>query len=93
MKSNKFFFKNISIFFFIFYFFIDLFLVDDYGISVDEEFQRFSGFYWLNFILELTSFENFKIYVENKFEEINGLSLPNPKIISFMEYLILPLAY
>ena len=94
MKSNNFFFKNISIFFLIFYFFIGLFLVDDYGISVDEEFQRFSGFYWLNFILELTSFENFKIYVENKFEEINGLSLPNPKNYKFYGVIYdLPLAF
>ena len=30
----------------------------DYGISVDEEFQRSNGFYWLNYVLSFTSFDD-----------------------------------
>ena len=40
----------ISIFFFIF-FIVGLFIYDDYGISLDEEFHRWGGFYWLSHIL------------------------------------------
>ena len=27
----------------------------DYGISVDEKFQRSNGFYWLNYLLNFTN--------------------------------------
>ena len=40
------------------FFLVGLFTFKDYGISVDEEFQRASGFYWLNYVLSFTSFEN-----------------------------------
>ena len=94
MKSNNFFLKHISTFFLIFYFFIGLSIVDDYGISVDEEFQRYSGFYWLNYILEFTPFDNFKMYAANKFGEINGFSLPNPENYKFYGVIFdLPLAF
>ena len=38
------------------FFLVGLFTFKDYGISVDEEFQRSSGFYWLNYILNFTEF-------------------------------------
>ena len=47
MKAIKFFKRYFIIFFFIIYFFLGFSIVGDYGISVDEEFQRYSGFYWL----------------------------------------------
>ena len=37
---------------------IGLFTFKDYGISIDEEFHRSSGFYWLNYILNFTSLDD-----------------------------------
>ena len=61
-------------FLFTIYFLIGIFIVKDYGISVDEEFHRYSGFYWLNYILEFTSFDNLKLEVNNKLMNIGGRS-------------------
>ena len=36
------------------FFLVGLFTFKDYGISVDEEFQRRVGVYWLNYVLSLT---------------------------------------
>ena len=48
------------------FFLVGLFTFKDYGISVDEEFQRSSGFYWLSYILSFTSFEDLKnlVYIK-----------------------------
>lgn len=84
--SNKFliFLKsNFYKLFFFSYFCTGIIIFKDYGISVDEEFHRFSGFYWLNYLL---SFFNFKILnnlVSFKLSEINGFTLPNPKDYPF----------
>ena len=51
--------KIIFLLFFTF-FLVGLFTFRDYGISIDEEFQRSSGFYWLNYILSFTSFDELK---------------------------------
>ena len=39
------------------FFLVGLFTFKDYGISVDEEFHRSSGFYWLNYILGFITLE------------------------------------
>ena len=83
MKSNIFFENRIYFFLFFAYFFIGLLLVNDYGISVDEEFHRYSGFYWLNYILEFTELKNLKFAVSSKLEDIRGHTLPNPKDFPF----------
>ena len=88
MKSNNFFLNNISLFFLFIYLLLGLYVVKDFGISVDEEFQRYSGFYWLNYIVDFTSFENFKLNVSEKLNSIEGFTLPDPKIINFMESLL-----
>ena len=38
--------KNITYFLFSIFFLVGLFTFRDYGMWTDEEFQRFSGFYW-----------------------------------------------
>ena len=58
MKANNFLLRNICYFLFLTYFLVGIFIVDDFGISVDEEFHRYSGFYWLNYILEFTDFND-----------------------------------
>ena len=40
------------------YFFVGILTFKDYGVGIEEHFQRKSGFYWLNFILNFTGFEN-----------------------------------
>ena len=50
------------IFFILFSLIVCLFTITDYGIGIEEHFQRKSGLYWLNFLLQLTNFENLKEY-------------------------------
>ncbi len=50
---------------------VGLFTFTDYGIGIEEHFQRKSGFYWLNFLLQSTDFENLKDITQNKINEIN----------------------
>ena len=60
------------------FFLVGLFTFKDYGISVDEEFQRSSGFYWLNYILSFTSLDELKNLVGIKLNQIKGFTLPSP---------------
>ena len=71
--------KKITLSLFSIFFLIGLFTFKDYGISVDEEHHRFAGFYWLNYILSFTSFEELKGIVAVKLEAIKGFTLPSPK--------------
>ena len=50
----------------------------DYGISVDEEFQRSNGFYWLNYVLSFTPFQELNNAVALKMAQIKGFTLPSP---------------
>ena len=68
----------------------------DFGIGIEEHFQRKSGFYWLNYILSFTNFYSLKLEVLEKIYEIN-LFTPNlPPIEKFSYYGVifdLPLAF
>tara|TARA_B100001123_G_C15275231_1_gene1011908 strand:- start:384 stop:2033 length:1650 start_codon:yes stop_codon:yes gene_type:complete len=57
---------------------VGIFTFKDYGIGVDEEFQRYSGFYWLNYVLSFTSLEELKNLVHLKLTQIKGFTLPRP---------------
>ena len=83
MKSSLLIKNKIYFFIFFSYFIIGILIVNDYGISVDEEFQRYSGLYWLNYILEFTQFENLKLEVLEKLNNVEGHTLPNPKDYPF----------
>ena len=94
MKAIKFFEKYLIIVFFIFYFLVGFSIVDDYGISVDEEFQRYSGFYWLSYVLEFLPFDQIKSQALLKLNEIGGGTLPEPKDFPFYGvFFDLPLAF
>ena len=56
-----------------------MFTFRDYGISIDEEFHRSSGFYWLNYILSFTAFEDLKNLVNIKINDIKGFTLQLPQ--------------
>ena len=67
--------KKISFLLFLIFFFVGILTFKDYGISVDEEFNRLSGFYWLNYILSFTSFDELKNIVGIKLNEIIDFTL------------------
>ena len=59
------------------FFIIGVFTFKDYGISVDEEFHRLSGFYWLNYVLSFLPFHDLNNAVSLKISEIKGFTLPS----------------
>ena len=75
--------KRIAFLLFLIFFFIGLSTFKDYGISVDEEYGRSAGFYWLNYILSFTSFDELKNLVSIKLGQIEGFSLQLPKDYPF----------
>ena len=85
--------KQITFLLFLIFFFVGFFTFKDYGISVDEEFGRFSGFYWLSYILSFLPFDELKNLVDIKLNKIHGASLPSPKDYPFYGVIFdLPLA-
>ena len=62
------------------YLLVGFFTYRDYGIGIEEHFQRSSGFHWLNFILESTNFDSLKIIVKNKILEINDFTPDLPSL-------------
>jgi hypothetical protein len=64
----------------IIYLLVGFFTYRDYGIGIEEHFQRSSGFHWLNFILESTNFDSLKIIVKNKILEINDFTPDLPSL-------------
>ena len=71
--------KNITYFLFAIFFLVGLFTFRDYGMWNDEEFQRFSGFYWLNYVLSFTSFDELKNIIAFKIDQIGDFTLGHPK--------------
>ena len=68
--------KNITYLFFSIFFITGIFTFKDYGVTGDEVFERQTGFYWLNYVLGFTPFDNIKSIAAIKFEEIKGFTLP-----------------
>ena len=63
--------KTIIFLLFSIFFVMGVITFKDYGISIDEEFQRKMGFYWLNYVLSLTPFNELHNAAELKFEQNN----------------------
>lgn len=79
---------------FIFFFILGISTFKDYGISVDEKFQRLNGFFWLNYLLQFTDIVNFKYLVSQKILSINDFSLSDIEKFNFYGILFdLPAAY
>ena len=79
---------------FIFFFILGINTFEDYGISVDEKFQRLNGFFWLNYLLEFTDLVNFKYLVSQKILTIKDFSLSDINKFNFYGILFdLPAAY
>lgn len=81
---------------FSFYFLIGVTIYKDYGVGIEEHFQRQNGFYWLNHFFSLTNFEDFKSLVNVKYQEIlsSDPDLPDPNFFNFYGIAFdLPLAF
>ena len=65
--------------FFLIFLFVGLITYKDYGIHIEEKFHRSNGFYWLNYILNFTEFNDLKNIASIKFNEISGFTLSNIK--------------
>jgi len=66
--------------FFFLFFLIGLFTYKDYGIGIDDKFQRLNGFYWLDYILSFTPFEDLKNITSFKLNQISGPALPSVEL-------------
>ena len=78
--------KKLDIIAFVFlslFFLAGLYTFKDYGVSIDEEFQRRSGFYWLNYIINFTNFFNLQNDVEQIYKTITGFTLLSPEQVPF----------
>ncbi len=61
--------KKITFLLFLLFLLVGTLTYKDYGISIDEEFQRSSGLYWLKYVLEFTPFEELSREVADKFAQ------------------------
>ena len=78
-KKDKKISKNIIYFLFLIFFLIGLFTFRDYGMWTDEEFQRFSGLYWLNYVLSFTSLDELKNILALKLDQAASFTLFHPE--------------
>jgi hypothetical protein len=71
--------------FFICYFLLGLLIYKDYGIGIEEHFQRQNGFYWLKKILTLFKLDDLNIIAIEKYNAIRFYdpSLPNIEFFNF----------
>ena len=61
MIKNRYYNLNLSIYIvFLLLFIIGLITYKDYGVGIDDKFHRLNGFYWLNYILSFTNFDDLK---------------------------------
>ena len=67
------------------YFCFGILIYDDYGIGIEEHFQRQNGFFWLKYLLNFTSFNDLISITNLKFNDIliNDPSLPNINFFNF----------
>ena len=69
--------KKITILLFGIFLLVGIVTYKDYGISIDEEFQRSSGFYWLKYVLDFLPFHDLNDAVALKISQIKGFTLPS----------------
>ena len=78
------------------YLIVGLFVVDNFGVGIEEHFQRSSGFFWLKHLLSFTNFEVLKSIVDQKIIDIYQFSPQLPSVNLAYYYGIifdLPMAY
>ncbi len=73
-------------FLFIIFFLIGLINFKSFGIGIEENFQRSSGFYWLQYILSFTELNDLKEVIKFKLDEINKFNPNLPKVEANLSY-------
>lgn len=71
--------------FFIIYLICGCLIFKDFGVGIEEHFQRKNGFFWLNKLLSFTGFEELKSTVNFKYNEILRTN-PNLPDINFFNF-------
>ena len=75
--------------FYTIFFLVGILTFRDYGIGIEEIFQRASGFYWLKFLLSYTDLEQLKNLTNLKLQEVYLLNPQLPKVSQNLGYGIL----
>ena len=81
---------------FVVYFLTGLVVYNDYGIGIEEHFQRQNGFYWLERILSYLDIEGLKILALDKYQNIRSYdsNLPDSNIFNYYGIIFdVPLAF
>lgn len=65
---------------------IGILIYKDYGIGIEENFQRASGFYWLKYLLQFTEYKNLELIADNKFYQVYNLNQNLPKVTENLSY-------
>ena len=86
--------KLITLIFFLIFLAIGIFTFTDYGISIEEHTQLYSGIYWLDYVYKFLNFDFLKEDVLEKLELISSDSgLPDPKKYTYGPIFDLPTAF
>ncbi len=86
--------KIFPILIFIFFFLLGFFTFKDFGISMDEEFHRSSGLYWLKYLFGFTDFNNFFDSISLKYINSKGFTISEVEEHPYYGVIFdLPLAY
>ena len=66
------------------YLFVGVFIFKDFGIGIEEHFQRKNGFYWLSYLLSFTNFTELTEISNLKYQEIIATNqLPDINFFNF----------
>ena len=66
------------------YLLIGIFIYKDFGIGIEEHFQRKNGFYWLSYLLSFTNFNELTENLNLKYQEIIATNqLPDINFFNF----------
>ena len=71
---------------FSFFFIVSLLTFKDYGVGIEENFHRASGFYWLNYLLNFTELEKLKDLTNYKISELYILNPNLPSVEKNLSY-------
>lgn len=76
----------VIIFLHLIFLFVGLFIIKDYGIGLEENFQRISGFYWLKYLLSFTNFTELQQAAEIKLNELYAYNPQLPLVSNNLAY-------
>ena len=88
--------SRVIFFLYISFFIVGILIFKDFGIGLEESFQRASGFYWLSLLFDFLNLESLKIIAENKYSELYSLNPNLPRVAKYPAYgiiLDLPIAF